>query len=329
VEDGVTIIWKVVVSAIVFCLVVAAPARSEDAYPSRPVHFIVGFAGGSTADVAARILAPKFSALLGQPVIIDNRPGAGSMVSTDYVAHAAKDGYTILVGTVAAAINATLSPSQSVDFAKDLDPVASLASIPNVLVTNPSVNVSNVEGLIAYAKANPNALFYGGAGIGSSPHLTGELFGQMAGIEMTAVQYPGSAQAVTDLIAGRVQVMFSPASTVMAFVQQGTLKALATTEKTRAAIAPDLPTVSESGLPGFDTGIWFGLFAPRGTPANVSEKLSEVTGQVLRDPQVVQLLAAQGMQPLGGTPEAFRQFVSGELIRWANVIKTANIPIQR
>jgi len=126
-----------------------------------------------------------------------------------------------------------------------------------------------------------------------------------------------------------VQVMFSPASTVMAFVQQGTLKALATTEKVRAAIAPDLPTVSESGLAGFDTGIWFGLFAPRGTPANVSERLSEVAGQVLRDPQVVQLLAAQGMQPLGGTPEAFRQFVSGELIRWANVIKTANIPIQR
>ena len=220
-------------------------------------------------------------------------------------------------------------PARHVDFAKDLDPIASLASIPNVLVINPSINVSNVAGLIAYAKANPNALFYGGAGIGSSPHLTAELFDQMAGIEMTAVQYPGSAQAVTDLIAGRVQVMFSPASTVMAFVQQGTLKALATTEKTRAAIAPDLPTVSESGLPGFDTGIWFGLFAPRGTPGNVSEKLSQVTGQVLHDPEVVRLLAAQGMQPLGGTPETFRQFVSNELVRWANVIKSANIPVQR
>jgi tripartite-type tricarboxylate transporter receptor subunit TctC len=230
---------------------------------------------------------------------------------------------------VAATINATLSPSQTVDFAKDLEPITSLASIPNVLVINPTVTASDVKSLIAFAKANPDALFYGSAGIGSSPHLTGELFDQMAGIQMTPVQYPGSAQAVTDLISGRVQVMFSPASTVMSFVKQGTLKALATTESKRAAIAPDLPTVSESGLAGFDTGIWFGLFAPSGTPVDIVDKISTTANTALRDPQIIQLLQTQGMETLGSTPQSFRQFVASELDRWANVIKTANIPVQR
>jgi tripartite-type tricarboxylate transporter receptor subunit TctC len=326
-EDRVTRFWKIVVSAI--ALSVAGVAFSQDAYPSRPIRFIIGFAPGSTADVAARIIAPKLSDVIGKPVIVENRPGAGGMLSTDYVAHAAPDGYTILFGTVAATINATLSPSQTVDFAKDLEPITSLASIPNVLVINPTVTASDVKSLIAFAKANPDALFYGSAGIGSSPHLTGELFDQMAGIQMTPVQYSGSAQAVTDLISGRVQVMFSPASTVMSFVKQGTLKALATTESKRAAIAPDLPTVSESGLAGFDTGIWFGLFAPRGTPVDVVDKISTAANTTLRDPQIIQLLETQGMETLGGTPQLFRQFVASELARWANVIKTANIPVQR
>lgn len=221
----------------------ATGASAQDAYPTRPIRLIVGFAAGSTADVAARIIGRKVGELLGEPIIVENRPGGGSSLSIDYVAHASKDGYTILFGTVAATINATLAPSSTADFAKDLVPIALVASIPNVLVVNPSLDVTDVKGLIAFAKANPDELFYGSAGIGSSPHLTAELFKQMAGIQMTAVQYPGSAQAVTDLISGRVQLMFSPASTVMSFVKQGTLKALATTEKKRASIAPDLPTV--------------------------------------------------------------------------------------
>jgi tripartite-type tricarboxylate transporter receptor subunit TctC len=325
----VTRFWKIVASAIALCVVGAGPALSQDAYPSRPIRFIVGFATGSTADVAARIVAPALSDVIGKPVIVENRPGAGSMLSTDYVAHAVPDGYTILFGTVAATINATLSPSQTVDFAKDLEPITSLASIPNVLVINPTVTASDVKSLVAFVKANPNTLFYGSAGIGSSPHLTGELFDQMAGIQMTAVQYPGSAQAVTDLISGRVQVMFSPASTVMSFVNQGTLKALATTESKRAAIAPDLPTVSEAGLAGFDTGIWFGLFAPSGTPTDIVDKISTAANTALRDPLIIQLLQTQGMETLGSTPQSFRRFVASELERWANVIKTAKITVQR
>jgi tripartite-type tricarboxylate transporter receptor subunit TctC len=315
--------------ALILCIIGMAPALGDNAYPNRPIRLIVGFATGSTADVAARIVAPKLSGIIGKPVVVENRPGAGSMLSTGYVAHAEPDGYTILLGTVAATINATLSPDQSVNFAKDLEPITSLASISNVLVVNPSVRANDVQGLIALAKANPGTLFYGAAGIGSSPHLTGELFDQMAGIQMTVVQYPGSAQAVTDLISGRLQVMFSPASTVMSFVKQGSLRALATTESKRAAIAPDLPTVSESGLSGFDTGIWFGLFAPRGTPTDVIGKLATSTNATLHDPQIIQLLAAQGMEPLGGTPAEFQQFVASELKRWASVIKTANITTRR
>jgi tripartite-type tricarboxylate transporter receptor subunit TctC len=319
----------IVLPAIALCIVAMASALSDAAYPDRPIRMIIGFAAGSTADVAARIVAPRLGDIIGKPVIVENRAGAGSMLSTEYVAHAEPNGYTVLLGTVAAAINETLSPDQTVDFAKDLEPVTSLASIPNFLVINPSVRATDVQSLIALAKGNPGGLFYGAAGIGSSPHLTGELFDQMAGIQMTAVQYPGSAQAVTDLISGRVQVMFSPASTVMAFVQQGSLKALATTEGKRAAIAPDLPTVSESGLAGFDTGIWFGLFTPRDTPTDIVEKLAVATNTTLRDPQIAQLLEAQGMEPLGDTPADFHVFVASELKRWANVIKTANITTQK
>jgi tripartite-type tricarboxylate transporter receptor subunit TctC len=316
-------------SAAMLSVVFAVPALSDGSYPARPIRFIVGFAAGSTADVAARIIAPKFGDIIGKPVVVENRAGAGSMLSTEYVAHAEPDGYTVLFGTVAAAINATLSPGQSVDFAKDLEPVTSLASIPNFLVVNPSLQATDVKSLIAYAKVNPGTLFYGAAGIGSSPHLTGELFDQMAGIQMTVVQYPGSAQAVTDLISGRVQVMFSPASTVLSFVKEGTLRALATTESRRATIAPDLPTVSESGLPEFDTGIWFGLFTPNGTAADINLKLATAANQALHEPEIIRLLQAQGMEPLGDKPEDFGRFVTGELKRWADVIRNANINAQK
>lgn len=308
---------------------IAASASAQDAYPTRPVRLIIGFAAGSTADVAARIIVPKMGELLGQPVVVENRPGGGSSLSIDYVAHAPKDGYTILLGTVAATINATLAPSKTADFARDLAPVALVASIPNILVVNPSLDVSDVKGLIAYAKANPDKLFYGSAGIGSSPHLTAELFKQMAGIKITGVQYPGSAQAVTDLIAGRVQLMFSPASTVLSFVKQGSLRALASTESKRASIAPDLPTVSEAGLDGFDTGVWSGFLVPVGTSPSIIQKISNATNQALKDPGILQRLHAQGIEALGGTSEEFKKFIDNDLQRWARVIKDAHITVER
>ena len=315
--------------AIIGVLALQGSALAEDAYPSRPVRLIVGFASGSTADVTARIISRRLSDILGKRVLVENRPGAGGTIATEYVATAKKDGYTLLFGTVAATINATLAPSKKADFAKDFAPVTLISSIPNVLVVNPSVKVNDVKGLIALAKAEPNKLFYGSAGIGSSPHLTAELFKQMAGIKMTAVQYQGSAQAVTDLIAGRVQVMFSPASTVMSMIREGRLRALATTERKRASIAPDLPTISEAGLPGFDTGVWVGTLAPSGTPQKIIEKLSAATNSALKAPDVVKQLKLQGMQPIGGSPEHFKTFIASELQRWAHVIHSAHISVKK
>lgn len=303
----------------------SASSSSAEDYPARTVRLIVGFAPGSTGDVAARILGRKLSETLGQPFIVENRPGAGSMVSTEYVAHASKDGYTLLFGTIAATINTTLSPRQSVDFAKDLTPIVLVGSIPNILVVHPSIGVNDVAGLIVLAKAKPDQLMYGSAGIGSSPHLSAELFKQMAGVQMTHVPYPGSAQAVTDLIAGRIQVMFSPASTVLAFIRQGSLKALASTEATRTSVAPDLPTMSEAGLKGYETSVWFGILAPTGTSPKVVAKISSAVNDALKDDEVLKLLHVQGMDALGGSPGEFARYIASETDKWARVIKLSKI----
>jgi tripartite-type tricarboxylate transporter receptor subunit TctC len=299
----------------------------EVSYPTYPVRLIVGFAAGSSGDVAARIVSHKLGEIMGQSVIVENRPGASSMIATDYVARAQKDGYTLLLATIAATINTTLTPGTGANFEKDLAPIALVGSIPNILVVNPNIGVNDVKGLIALAKEKPDQLLYGASGIGSGPHMTTELFKQMAGIQMTSVLYPGSAQTVTDLIAGRIQVMFSPASTVLGLIRQGSVKALATTEAKRASVAPDLPTISEAALPGFNTGVWFGILAPAGTPAPIIDKISKATNEVLKDPPTLQQLHVQGMDALGGSPEEFRRFIKTETERWADVLRkmpTAN-----
>jgi tripartite-type tricarboxylate transporter receptor subunit TctC len=320
-----TIKWLTGLATACTLLCSASIVQAQDAYPTRPIRLIVGFAAGSTADVGARIFTRKLGDILGQSVVVENRPGAGSMISTDYVAHSPKDGYTLLLGTIAATINTTLSPRQSVDFGKDLAPVVLVGSIPNVLVVNPKLDAHNVKELIALAKAEPDKISYASAGVGSSPHLSAELFKQMAGVQMTHVPYPGSAQAVVDLIAGRVQVMFSPASTVLSFIKQGSLRALASTESKRTSIAPDLPTMAEAGLPGFETSVWFGILVPTGTPTSVITKLADATNKTLKDPDVLRLLHAQGMDALGGTPDEFSRYIASETAKWAGVIKNAKI----
>src|SRR5664279_5127077 len=204
-------------AALLATLVVVAqqPALAEESYPTRPIRLIVGFAAGSSADVAARIVSRKLGDLLGQTVIVENRPGASSMIATEYVARAMKDGYTLLVATIAATINTTLMPDKGPNFEKDLAPITLVGSLPNILIVNPKLDVKDVKELIALAKQKPDELFYGASGLGSGPHLATELFKQMAGIKMTGVLYPGSSQTITDLIAGRIQVMFSPASTAL------------------------------------------------------------------------------------------------------------------
>ena len=315
------------------CLAIATlvlfpvPAQASDNYPSRPIRLIVGFAAGSSGDVAARIIGHKLGDILGQSVAVEDRPGASSLIATEYVARAPKDGYTLLLATIAATINTTIMPGRGPDFERDLAPVVLVASLPNILVVNPKLGVNDVKGLIAMAKANPGELLYGASGVGSGPHLTTELFAQMAGIKITSVLYPGSAQTVTDLIAGRVQIMFAPASTVLGLMRQGTVKALATTGHQRASIAPDLPTISEAAIPDFDTGLWFGILAPAGTPAPIIEKLSRATNDALKDPQVLNQLHAEGLDALGGSPDDFGRFIKSETERWARVIHTLDIPI--
>jgi tripartite-type tricarboxylate transporter receptor subunit TctC len=297
-------------------------SRAEDSYPTRPIRLIVGFAAGSSGDVTGRIVANKLGQVLGQPVIVENRPGASSMIATDYVARASKDGYTLLLATIAATINTTLLPGKGANFQADLAPIVLIGSIPNILVVTPSLEVKNVQELIALAKAKPDELLYGASGIGSGPHMATQLFEQMAGIKMRGILYPGSAQTVTDLIAGRIQVMFAPSPTVVGLIGQGTVKPLASTEAKRASVAPDLPTVAESGLPGYNTGLWYGLLAPAGTPAAIIEKVSKASNETLKDAEVLKQFHLQGLDARGGTPEEFRDFIKSETERWAQVIKS-------
>ena len=315
-----TLLKRLILLAVTSLPIIPVQSMAEESYPTHPVRLIVGFAAGSSGDAAARIISHKLGEILGQSVIVEDRPGASSMIATDYVARAPKDGYTLLFATIAATINTTLLPGKGPNFEKDLAPIALVGSIPNILVVNPNVDVSDVNGLIALAKAKPDQLLYGASGIGSGPHMATELFKQMAGIKMTGVLYPGSAQTVTDLIAGRIQVMFSPASTVLGFIQQGSVKALATSEAKRASVAPDLPTISEAALPGFDTGVWFGILAPTGTPTPIIDSISRATNEALKDPKVLKQLNTQGLDALGGSPEDFRRFIRSETERWARVI---------
>ena len=305
----------------VLAFVPQRPSSADEAYPTRPIRLIVGFAAGSSGDVAARIVSHKLGDLLGQTVIVENRPGASSMIATDYVARSAKDGYTLLFATIAATINTTLMPGKGANFEKDMAPIVLVGSIPNILVVNPNLGVNNVKELIALAKQKPDELLYGASGLGSGPHLATELFKQMAGIKMTGVLYPGSGQTVMDLISGRIQVMFSPASTVLAFIKDGRVRALATTESKRTNAAPELPTISEAALPGYDTGLWFGILGPAGMPKPIIDKISNATNSALKDPDVLKQLTTQGLDARGGSPEEFALFIKTETDRWARVIR--------
>ena len=301
--------------------ILAQPACADD-YPTRPVRLIVGFAAGSSGDVIARIVAHKLSELLKQNVVVEDKPGASSMVATDYVARTAKDGYTLMFATIATTINMTLLAGNAPNVEKDMTPITLVGSIPNILVVDPKLGVSDVKGLIALAKQKPDELLYGASGLGSGPHLATELFKQMAGVKMTGVLYPGSGQTAVDLIAGRIQVMFAPAPTVLGLIKDGRVKPLATTEAKRSNIAPDLPTIAEAGLPGYAAGLWFGILGPGGLPKPVIDKLSEATNAALKDPAVLQGLQSQGLNATGGSPEDFARFIKSETERWARVIKS-------
>ncbi len=312
-------------AALVFAAVLAAFAARADDYPSRPVRVVVGFSAGSGADITARVVGQRMGQILGQQLVVENKPGAGSSLAAEYVARAPKDGYTLLLATIANPINAVVSSNLSFDFIKDFAPIVRLTTTPNILVVHPSIGVKSVKELIDLAKREPDQLSFGSSGVATGTHLSGELFKVMTGVKMVHVPYAGSPQAVTDLLAGRIQVFFSPASTVLQHVRDGKLIALASTEAKRTAMAPDLPTMAEAGLPGFETGLWFGLVAPAGTPSEIIDKIAHAGNEALKADEVAKALAPQGIDLVGGSPEDFAHYLDDEIKRWATVARAAGL----
>jgi tripartite-type tricarboxylate transporter receptor subunit TctC len=285
---------------------------------------VVPYPAGGPLDAVARLLGQKVSESVKQPVIVDNKPGAGGNIGADAVAKSSPDGYTILMGAVAThAINPSLYAHMPYDAARDFAPVTQLASTPNVLVVNPSLPVASVGEFIAYARANPGKLNFGSGSTGSAGHLAGELFKAMGGVEMTHIPYKGAAPAMNDLIGGRIQLMFDNLASSLAQVRAGRIKALAVTTAKRSALAPELPTVAESGLPGFDISTWFGVFVPAGTPPEAIARLHDEFTRALAAPEVREKVLNLGAEPVGSTPAEFGAFIRAEAAKYARVIKAS------
>jgi tripartite-type tricarboxylate transporter receptor subunit TctC len=294
-------------------------AHAQAAWPAKPLRIVVGFPPGTTGDVLARIAAPRMSESLGQPVLVENRPGAGSSIAAEAVAKSAPDGYTLLLSTIANAINSSLY-KLGFDFSRDLAAVALLADVPGLLAAHPSAP-SSVPALISAAKANPGRISFASSGNGTVTHLWGEMLNAGAGINLVHVPYKGSSQAVTDVLGGNVALLFTPASTVLPQVAAGRLAALAVIGRRRLAALPEVPTMTELGLAGFDSGLWFGLNAPAGTPAALIERLNAEVRRSFGLAEVKAQLAAQGIDPVPGSAEAFAAFIRQETDKWARVVR--------
>jgi tripartite-type tricarboxylate transporter receptor subunit TctC len=305
-------------------IAVSATAYADD-YPARPVRLMVGFGPGSSADITARVLGARMGQILGQQIIVEIKPGAASSLAAELVARAPKDGYTLFIGSSANITNQAINPNLPFDMGKDFAPIALITTAPVILVVHPSTGVTSVAGLIALAKAKPGEVLYASTGVGAAPHLAAELFAMRTGSKLVHVPYQGSPQAVTDLLAGRVAMMFSPSSAVMSQVESGKLTALASAASKRPFIAPNIPTMAEAGLPDFDTSIWFGLMAPAGTPREVVDKLARAVSEALRADEVVKTYQTQGFDTLSGGPEDFAKIIQSEIKRWGDVAQAAGL----
>jgi tripartite-type tricarboxylate transporter receptor subunit TctC len=301
----------------------ARGARAEG-YPTRPVHMLVGFAPGGGTDVMARAIQPGLSGRLGQTIVIENRPGAGTNIATEAVIHATPDGYTLLAASLANAGNATLYDNLKFNFIRDTTPIAGISVDPFMLQVTPSLPVKTTAELIAYAKANPGKVNFGSGGIGSGNHLTGEMFGAMAGIKIAHVPYRGAGPAMVDLMGGQIQMMFNVMSSSLQYVRGGKLRALGVATKTPQAALPDVPTVAAT-VPGFEASFWTGIAGPKGLPPDIVDKLNKTVNAGLQDPRVTGRFAEWGVTPLGGSPADFGKFVADETEKWGKVIRAANI----
>jgi len=299
-------------------------AAAAQPYPSKPIRFVVPYPAGGPLDTVARIVGERVSESVGEPVIVENKAGAGGNIGADLVAKSAPDGYTILMGAVAThAINPSIYASMPYDARKDFIPVTQIASTPNVLVVNPALPVHDVAEFVAYAKAHPGQLNFGSGSTGSAGHLAGELFKATAGVEMTHVPYKGAAPAMTDLIGGRIQLMFDNLASSLVQIKAGKVRALAVTTAKRTELAPDLPTIAESGLPGFDINTWFGLFVPARTPPAIVQRLHDEFVKALETPEVRARMLALGAEPVGSTPAQFAQYVQSEAAKYAKLVKAS------
>ena len=310
------------------CTAAQTPASSIVAYPTRPVRLVVPWPAGGGADTVGRAIAQELTEALGKQVIVDNRPGAAAIIGTELVASAQPDGYTLLLPTVTTGINPHLHRKLSYDAVRDFEAVILLASAPYVLAIHPSVPARSVSELVTLAKAKPNQLNYASTGKGSAPHLTGEWFKMLTGTSIVHVAYKGGPPAMIELIGGQVQMAFGNIVNYLPQVRAGKLKALAVTSAKRTPQAPELPTMIESGVPGFVTGTWFGVQAPARTPQAIVDYLNHTLNRLLAAPELVRRLAIEGADPIGGTPREFADYIKEEIIRWSKVVRAAGIEVE-
>ena len=307
-------------AGIAITTVAGTASVAAQSYPSQPIKVIVGFGPGSAADILARLVGKRMEISLGQPIVVETRPDNSSMIAAETVARAPADGYTLFMATIANTLNPAETKS-GFNLAKDLAPIALLGMVPNVLVAHPSVPASNLAELIELARSKPESLTFGSSGFATASYMAAELFNDKAGTRILSVPYQGgSNQALSDLLSGRITLMFNVAATLAPHVEAGKLKAFAVAQSKRASIMPDVPTLAEAGMAGYDAGIWIGLLAPPGTPAGIVDRLSVAANEALKTEEVQIALKRQGTDPLGGTPKEFADFISAEIEKWVAIL---------
>ena len=323
-------VWNAAALATAIALGGALPdvALSQAGYPDKPIRLVVGQGSGGPSDTIARVVGQRMGEILGQQILVENRPGASGTIATDYVARLEADGYTLMMLTTASASNETLFRNMQYKVGSHFTAIAPLAETNNVLVVHPSLPAKNMAEFIAHAKAKPDEMFYATAGIGSSTHLSHALFDMMAGTKMTAVHYRGGGPAMADLLSGQVKIMFASIAPVIAAVREGKLRALSTTGAKRDPAFPELPTVAEAVLPGFETQLWLGLSVRAGTPRPIVDKLATAAAQAIETPHVKDRLVKLGFATLSSTPEKFEAFYKSEVAKWAKVIEVTGLPLQ-
>jgi len=317
-----------ILASALLALSLAAQPVAAQPYPTKPVRLIVPFPPGGVTDIVGRILAQRLGESLGQQVVVDNRGGAAGAIGAQAAAKSAPDGYTLLMATATHAINATLIPNPNFDLVRDLAPVSLAASVPLLLAVNPSFPARDVKELVAAAAARPGQVNFASGSTGSASHLAGEMLKTMAKVDMVHIPYKGGSLGIQDLVAGQVQLMFENMPSILPFVQSGRLRGLAVTSAKRSPAAPELPTMIESGYPGFEAGSWYGLFAPAGTPPDIVSRLNADMVKSLRSAETRKLLSQQGAEPVGNSEAEFAAFIRDEIVKWGRVIKAANVKIE-